>query len=418
MSDPTGAPGTRWAPRFLLIWSGQAFSLFGSALVQFALVWWLTRRTGSAAVLAAASMAGMLPQILLGPFVGTLVDRWDRRLLMIVSDSAIALATLGLAVLFHAGAAEPWMLYAVMAWRSACGAFHHPSMNAAMPLLVPKGQLARVAGLNQTLQGLVSIAAPPTGAFLIGVLPTEAVLLIDVATAAPAVAPLLFVRIPSPPRQGGGEAKATTYFQDLRAGYSYIAGWPGLLAVMLLACLLNFLLTPTGSLLPLLVTRRFGLGPMELGAAQSALGVGMIAGGLLLGAWGGFRKRIVTTLTGVIGLGAGVFAMGLAPASAFGLCLAAAAFMGFMLPVANGPLQAILQAAVRPDMLGRVSSLTGSVSSAMAPLGLIAAAAVAEFLGVRAWYLAAGGLCILIASSAALLPAVMRIEENRRAGAG
>src|SRR5512137_1803557 len=194
--------------RFFIIWAGQAFSLFGSALVQFALVWWLTKSTGSATVLATATLIALLPQVLAGPFVGPLVDRWDRKRIMIVADCAIALVTAGLVALFAAGVIRPWHVYLAALARGLGQTFHFPAMQAATPLLVPKEHLARVAGLNQGLQGAIAVAAPPVGALALGLLPVPAVLAIDIATAAIAVSCLAAVAIPRPEPSAVGAAGA------------------------------------------------------------------------------------------------------------------------------------------------------------------------------------------------------------------
>ena len=187
-----------WAPRFFTIWTGQAFSLFGSQLVQFALIWWLTQKSGSATVLALATLVGMLPQIVLGPFAGAIVDRSNRRMIMIIADTGIALFTLLLIYLFATDQVQIWHVYVVMAIRSLGGAFHYPAMAASTPLMVPEAQLTRISGLNQTLQGLMALIAPPAGAFLLGVLPTQGVLFVDVGTALLAILPLFFINIPQP----------------------------------------------------------------------------------------------------------------------------------------------------------------------------------------------------------------------------
>lgn len=281
-----------WAVRFFSIFTGQAFSLFGSSLVQFALIWYLTEKTGSATVLATASLFGMLPQILLGPIAGTVVDRGNRRLIMIVSDALIAVSTLALAYLFWSGQVQVWHVYLALTIRSAGGAFHYPAMASSTTLLVPKEQLARVAGANQTLQGLVNIVAPPVGALLIAAMPTHNVLLIDVLTALMGITPLLIFSIPQPPRLDATEsAPRASFLQDLGAGFKYMASWPGLLMLGLMATVLNFLLAPTSALTPLLVTKYFGKGALELGSLDSFFGIGMILGGITLGVWGGFNSN-------------------------------------------------------------------------------------------------------------------------------
>jgi MFS transporter, DHA3 family, macrolide efflux protein len=359
----------------------------------------------------------MLPQVLLGPFVGALVDRWNRRIVMIVADGVIALATLVLAGLFFFDVAEIWHIYAILLVRSLGGAFHWPAMQSSTSLMVPKEQLARVAGLQQTLQGLITIVAPPTGAVLIGLLPTQGVLLIDVVTALMAIAPLLFIAVPQPAQSNAANSeKKTTYWQDVRDGFAYVAAWPGLLAIMLMAVLINFLLTPALSLMPLLITKHFELGAIELGLTDSLFGVGMIVGGLLLGIWGGFKRRVATSLTGIIGLGFGIILTGLAPANLFWLALVGMGIAGFMSPITNGPLHAMLQATVRPEMQGRVMSLISSAAIAMTPLSLAVAGPVADLVGIRSWYIFGGVVCIIIGAIGFFVPAIMNIEQNHQSG--
>ena len=153
---------------FIILWSGQAASLFGSQLVQFALIWWLTTTTGSATILAFASLMGLLPQVLLGPFVGVLVDRWNRRMTMLLADALVAAATLGLALLFWAGSVQIWHVFVILFIRALGGAFHWPAIQSSTSLMIPKEFLTRVQGFNQMLQGGLNIASAPLGALLLG----------------------------------------------------------------------------------------------------------------------------------------------------------------------------------------------------------------------------------------------------------
>ena len=149
----------KWLRSFAPIWAGQAFSLLGSNLVQFTLVWWLTEKTGSTVVLATATLVALLPEVLLAPFAGALVDRWNRRRVMMVADGAIALVTLGLVALFLTNAIQPWHIYVAMFLRAVGGGFHFPAFAASSTLMVPERHLARLAGANQALRGMMSIAA-------------------------------------------------------------------------------------------------------------------------------------------------------------------------------------------------------------------------------------------------------------------
>jgi MFS transporter, DHA3 family, macrolide efflux protein len=411
---------TNWKKRFFTIWTGQAFSLFGSSLVGFALIWWLTQTTGSATVLATASLVGMVPQLVLMPLAGVVVDRYDRRLLMMASDTGIAVLTAVLACLFLFGVAQLWHVYVALFFRSALGAFQWPAMQSSTSLMVPEKQLARVAGANQTLQGAMSIVAPMLGALLLSVLPIGGILLIDVVTAMMAVLPLIFIRVPQPKRESapayttsGVAQRAPSMWHDMREGLRYVVAWRGLFLLILGASLINFLFNPAFTLLPILVTKIFNGGALELGWVNSAWGFGVVAGGLTLGVWGGFKKRILTTIMGVLGMGVGTLIMGLSPAPLFVLALFGMLLAGFMNPIANGPLMAIFQANVAPQMQGRVISLISMVAGAMSPLSLLIAGPVSDLLGVRVWYMVAGVGVIAIAVVMLTVPAIMNMEQER-----
>ena len=400
--------------KFFIVWTGQAFSLFGSALVQFALVWWLTKSTGSATVLAMATLVALLPQVLAGPFIGVLVDRWDRKRIMIVADISIALVTAGLVVLFVAGLVRPWHIYLAALARGVGQTFHLPAMQAATSLLVPKEHLARVAGLNQGLQGAISVAAPPLGALALGVLPVPAVLAVDIVTAAIAVSCLAAVAIPRPEPSAAGAAAPGRrgVLADMAAGFRYLWAWPGLILLLGMAAILNFFLLPTQSLLPILVVKHFSGGAMQLSWLQAAMGVGLVAGGIALGAWGGFKRRILTSLLGVSLAGAGIGSIGLIPGGMISAAVALMFVAGAALSLANGPLFAIMQATVAKDMQGRVFTLLGSVGGAMMPVGLAVAGPVADAIGVRPWYIVAGVVTVAMAVAALFVPPLMGIEEQ------
>ncbi len=406
---------SKWQIPFFTVWTGQAFSLFGSNLVQFALVWWLTKTTGSATVLATATLAGILPGIFVGPFAGALVDRWSRRMVMIVADGIIALVTVGLAYLFAAGAVRIWHVYVIMFIRAAAGGFHWPAMQASTSLMVPEKHLSRVAGLNQTLNGAMNIMSPPLGALLLGLLPLQGVLAIDVGTAALAIAALSLVHIPQPQRRPTPAMPAgsrPSLWEDVREGLRYVWCWPGLFAILVMATVLNFLVNPGFSLMPLLVTKHFGGGAMHLAWLESGWGIGVVLGGLILSVWGGFRRRVLTSLTALVAMGTGILAVGLAPSSALWLALGALFFAGLMNPIVNGPLLATVQAAVAPEMQGRVLTVMQSAAMAMSPLGMAIAGPVADLLGVRVWFVIGGAACMLMGIGAFFVPAIVYLEDN------
>mgnify|MGYP005839821051 FL=1 len=402
----------RWAPPFFTIWAGQAASLFGSSLAGFALIWWLTQSTGSATVLATASIAGMLPGILLGPFAGAMVDRWNRRVIMIVADAFVAAVSAWLAIMFLTGAARPWHVYVIMLARSLGGAFHWPAMAASTSLMVPREHLSRVAGLNQSLNGAMNIVAPPIGALLLAVLPIHSIMGIDVATALIATVSLLFVAIPQP-RAARAERQRTTVFRDVADGFRYVSAWRGLCLVLVMATTVNLLMAPAASLIPLLVSRHFGGGAVELGVMNSSWGLGIVAGGLLLTAWGGFRRRIVTTLTGLASMGLAFGAIAAVPARAFPAAVVLSALGGLANPITNGPLDAMLQANVAPEIQGRVFTLVGTFCQIAQPLGLAIAGPLTDLLGLRTWFAIGGLSCVVMSLVGFATPAVLNVEAGR-----
>jgi DHA3 family macrolide efflux protein-like MFS transporter len=415
MENTTHEIGKNWMKKFVPIWSAQLFSLLGSSLVQFALIWWITQQTGSAVYLAMATIVAILPEVLLSPFAGALVDRLNRRYVMIVSDVLIALLTLSLAILFAFDLVQIWHIFVVMFLRSIGSVFHWPAMQASTSLMVPEKHLARVAGINQALRGSLNIIAPPLGALLMSVLKFYQVISVDVITAIIAITPLLFIRIPQPVRADADAALTPKLLlKDVAEGFRYMKNWKGLLYLTFLAAMLNFFLAPAGTLLPLMITQHFKAGVWELSALESSVGIGVVIGGLALGVWGGFKRKIVTSLTGVIGICLGVLVFGLAPANAFWMGLVGMVLLGFMNPIANGPLQAIMQSKVAPEMQGRVMGTTGALCSAMMPLSMLIVAPVAEFLGLRVWYWVGGSLTMLIGLGALFIPSIMALDQSQK----
>jgi len=387
-------------------------SLVGSMAAQFALVWWLTKLTGSATVLATASLVALVPEILLGPVVGALIDRWNRRVVMIVADSLIALASLWLAYLFWTGALEIWHVYVIMLARAVGGGFHWPAMEASTSLMVPKEHLTRVAGLNQTVKGALNIVGAPLGALLMELLPLYGVMLVDVGTAALAIFPLLFVHVPQPVRASKPTAHKPSVWADIREGLLYIKGWSGLVVLIGSAMIFKIALTPAFSLLPLLVSDHFSGSAAQLSALESAIGVGIVIGGLALSVWGGFRKKIYTTLMGMIIFGVGFTALGLTPGGMFWMAVAIMFILGLMLPLIDGPIMAILQGTVAPEIQGRVFTLMVSLLNITTPLSLAVAGPVTDWLGIQMWYVVAGVLCGATGLIGLFIPAIVNIEQN------
>ena len=407
---------SRWKAPFFTIWTGQALSLVGSRIAMFALIWWLTDTTGSATVLALATLFAMLPTIVLGPVAGALVDRWNRKRVMILADGVIALLSLGLAVLFWTGQIQVWHVYVVMLARELGGIFHWPAMQSSTTLMVPEEHLARVSGVNQALNGGVSIIGPAIGALLLSVTTIANVMLLDVTTALLAIVPLFFVFIPQPKVAESDEGQPrASLIADLRAGARYVFAWRGLMLLTGMAMLFKIALTPAFSLLPILVTQHFGGAAPELAGMESLSGVGLIVGGLALGVWGGFKRRILTTLAGVSVIGIALLALGLLPGNMLGVGLGLMFVLGAAAALTDGPLFAVLQGTVAPEMQGRVFMLFISLVTLTSPIGLLIAGPVTDAVGVQVWFLAAGALCLVAGIVAFFVPAIVHVEDYGKA---
>ncbi|WP_255701144.1 MFS transporter [Microbulbifer sp. YPW16] len=409
MTDANLSKRTPPAKPFWLLWSCQALSLLGSQAVQFALIWWLTAETGSAATLATAAVVGLLPQVLLGPLIGTFVDRWDRKYIMLVADGAVALVSAWLAYLYFTDAIGVSHLMVALGLRAIGASFHSAAMTSSTTLMVPASLLSRIQGLNQALQGGAPLLSAPLGALLVAALPMSSILLVDVITALVAITPLVFIRVPQP---ATSQSTDSSFLGDMALGFRYLGKHRGQLYLLCGAAGVNLVAVPAFVLLPLFVISELQGTALQLGWLEMIFGAGSIAGGVLLGIWGGFERRIVTALFGLAAMGIAVISLGLAPAEIFSAALVSMLLVGTGTSLVNGSIHAILQATVPPDYQGRIFTLVASVAGAMTPLGLALAAPVAEVMGVRFWYLAGGVTCLVAAGAATMVRAIMEIETT------
>jgi DHA3 family macrolide efflux protein-like MFS transporter len=400
-----------WARRFYTLWTGQALSLLGSQLVQFAIIWYLTQETNSATTLAIASMMGLLPTVLLSPFIGTWVDRGNRRLFLVAADATVALATLILALLFASGLIQVWHIYVALFIRAVAGGFHQSAFGASVVLLVPKDQLARVQGFNQALHGGLNIISAPLGAYLLEVLSMQGILGIDVSTAILAIVILLFFQIPQPERSSN---VPSTFWQDFAAGFRYIIAWRGLVILLGLVMVINFFYTATEPLTPLLIRNHFSGDASQLGLWLALFALGNIFGGVILGVWGGFKKKVVTAQTGLALMGLTTVIVGLVKSDMFLVAIIANTTMGLLLPIINGSYGATLQSVIVPEMQGRVFAFIMSAAMLVSPIALIIAGPFADKFGIQPWFIIAGISCITMGLAGFFIPDVMSIENKSK----
>jgi DHA3 family macrolide efflux protein-like MFS transporter len=392
------------------MWFSQAFSLIGTVVVEFALAWYLTRETGSATILATAMLVALIPQIVLGPFIGPLVDRWNRKRIMIFADLSIAIVTLGLVLLFLTDTIQIWHIYVAMVLRSIGQTFHFPAVLASVATIVPEKHLTRAAGLNQMLQGVVSIAAPPLGALLMETLPMQGVLAVDIGTAIIAVGFILPLTIPQPERTTLGEK--TSIIGDMMQGFRYLMARRGLTMLMWLFALLGFFTGPAVSLFPMLVNLNLGGDVLKLGWLNAVMGIGNISAGVLLGIWGGFKKRIYMLLLGLLLIGITNVGLGFTSESLFYFILVDSFILGVGITMTDAPFLAIMNSIVAKDMQGRVFTLINSLSGLMIPIGLAIAGPAADYIGIEWIYFICGGAFIIITMLGFFSKPLMELEEH------
>lgn len=400
-----------WKQTFYIIWTGQIFSTLTSSIVGFAIVYWLGVETRSPSVLAYAMIAALLPQALLGPFTGVFVDRWDRKRTMIMADSFIAFCTAILCVMFYLGKVEIWQIYVLLALRSVGSAFHSPAMQASIPLLAPESQLMRIAGVNQIISSVSNIAGPAIAAVLITVMDMTYVLMFDIGGAIIACVSLLFVTIPNPEKKILD--KGQNIFREMKEGLVAIFEKRGLAWLFSFDVLASFFILPVAALFPLMTLDYFGGTTFQMGMVEVAWGVGMLIGGGILG----LRKMklankvILMNLTDII-MGLAFVVSGILPPSGL-IPFFVVTFLGGMAgAIFWGAFTVILQTKIKPEVLGRVFSIYGSLTILPAIPGLVATGFIAETIGLTTIFIIAGIALIGTGISLLSIPSVRELGRS------
>jgi DHA3 family macrolide efflux protein-like MFS transporter len=395
--------------KFFVMWSSQAFSIFGSSVVGFALAWYLAKKTDSATILSTAVIVMLIPGIVLGPFIGPFIDRWDRKKIMIYGDLSSALLTAILAILFFFDAAQLWHIYVIMAGRAIGNAFQGPAMMATFTSIVPEKDLTRAYGYNAMLSGLMNIIAPVAGAFLMEWLPMQGVLSVDIITAVIAIAVLLQLKIPRIERTT--LSVKVNIFRDTVQSLRYVMERRGIKLVVILNTFFNIFTTPMFYLFPLLVTNRLAGDVLKLGWMNSACGIGTILGGALVGVWGGFKKKVHTILLGLFIVSVCSFSLGFTTIELFYFILVIMFILGLGAAVSDSPMPALLNVLIPKDMQGRLFAMFNSLGSLMVPLGLAIAGPFADAAGIEWVYFIGGSVFFVKLLIILFSKSVMHIED-------
>ncbi|MBA4701225.1 MAG: macrolide efflux MFS transporter Mef(A) [Ruminococcus sp.] len=399
-----------WKRKFFTIWTGQAVSLITSAVLQMAIILYITERTGSAMVLSIASLVGFLPYALLGPFIGVLVDRYNRKLIMIGADLIIAAAGAILAIVASYMELPVWMIMVVLFIRSISSAFHSPALSAITPLLVPEEQLTKCAGYSQALQSISYILSPMAAAILYSAWELNAIIALDVVGAVVASITLVFIKIP----ELNIEQKdlGHNFIKEMKDGFLILKADKGLFALLLIGTLYMFVYMPINALYPLITMEYFRGTPIYVSITEVAYASGMLVGGVLLGLLGGYKKRVILITISIFMMGISLAVSGLLPRNGFVLFAVCCLAMGLSVPFYAGVQTSLFQEKIKPEFLGRVFSLTGSIISLAMPVGLILSGLFADKIGVNNWFLISGILIVGIGVACPLVPAVKSLDEK------
>jgi MFS transporter, DHA3 family, macrolide efflux protein len=370
---PTGMPG------FLLVWFGQLISLTGTAMSQFALAYWAWQETGSATALSLTIFFGFGPGVLLAPLAGALVDRASRKLMMMLSDIGAGLASLCVLLLYSNGVLEIWHLYAAALFVGSFQTFQWPAYSAAISTMLEKKDFARANGLLELAQAASAIIAPPLAGLLLGVIGIAGVIGVEVITCVFAVLALALVRVPQPAASNEGTSARGSLWQEMLYGFRYILAHPSLLGLQLVFLFCNLFFAFFAGLVAPMILARSGDDAGALGAVLAAQGIGGVTGGLLMGIWGGPKRRVDGVLLGMAL--SGLFSITLiGVGQSLPIWMVAAFIGGVSTPILNGSNQAIWQAKVPADVQGKVFSARRMIAQLVFPISLLIAGPLADNL--------------------------------------
>lgn len=381
-----------WLKNIILFLSSQTISLFGSSLVQYAMMWHITLTTESGMMMTLYIICGFIPTFILSPMAGVWADRYNRKMLIVLSDGLIALATLIMAILFLMGFDSIWLLFVMAAVRAFGSGVQMPAVGAILPQIVPSDKLTKVNGANGSIQAIIMFLSPMASAALLGVTTIEAIFFIDVVTAAIAIFTLLFfLKIPT--HKKASAEQSTSYWSDFKLGIEYVRDHNFLKSFFFFFAVLFVLLAPASFLTPLQVTRNYGEDLWRLSAIEIAFSIGMMFGGMLIASWGGFANRIKTIAFSSIVIGICTIGLGLAPN--FWLYLGFMGLFGLVIPSFNTPANVLLQEKVAEEYLGRVFGVMGMISTSMMPLGMLIFGPLADVFKIE-WLLIGTGILVMI----------------------
>jgi MFS transporter, DHA3 family, macrolide efflux protein len=411
-AESESMPG--WKKKVAVFLVGQTITTFGSLLVQYALLWHLTLTTKSGVVLALAAVFGFLPQAIVSIFAGVWADRVNRKVMIIVSDSTIALATLVLAFFMLSGVDDLWLVFLVMAVRSVGAGIQMPAISALIPQIVPTDKLMRVNGINSSVQSSLLIIGPVAAAGIYSTVSLAAILFVDVVTAVIGLSLLATIAVPTLSRAASNDKPS--YFTDLKEGLSYIFSHDLVRWVMVIYSIVFLLVVAPSNLSPLMLVRTFGSDVWLLTILELSFGIGMVAGGALMAIFASKMDRLGMMVGTSILFGVLAVVMGFTT----NLILFYSLFflIGLAVPAFSTSSMTLLQETVEPERQGRVFGFVGIVMAVAMPIGMAVLGPLADIVSVEILLIATGAITVLIAVVAVLLPAGKRAIAAAHASTG
>jgi MFS transporter, DHA3 family, macrolide efflux protein len=385
---------TNWKKNTIFFVAGQTLSLFGTLLVQYAILWHITLKTQSGMMMTVFTIAGFLPMFFISPFAGVWADRFNRKNIINIADGSIAVVSLIVAVFLLFGFDPIVILLICAVVRSLGQGSQIPAVSALIPQLVPQENLTKVNGILSSIQAGTTLAAPMVSGALMTFAPLEILFFVDVVTAGLSISILVFlVKVPAMEKQDDGK-KRIEYFNDLKEGFIYIKEHGYILRLILLTSVFMICVSPSALLTPLQVIRDFGTEVWRLTAIEITFSVGMMAGGLIIGAWGGFKNRIFTAALAIALYGLGVIALGLV--NNFFVYIAIFAGIGIAMPLFNTPIVVLFQSTVESAFMGRVFSVFTMASSVLMPLGMLVFGPVSDIVPIDVLLIGTGIVITLL----------------------
>jgi DHA3 family macrolide efflux protein-like MFS transporter len=383
-----------WKKNITLFLASQTISLFGSMLVQYAITWYITLKTQSGVMMTVSIICGFLPTFFLSPFAGVWADRYSRKVLIILSDTMIAMATLVLAILFYMGYEAVWLLFVISAIRALGSGIQTPAVGAFLPQLVPEDKLTKVNATNSSIQSVITLVSPMISGALLTMATIETIFFIDIITAAIAVLILLlFLHVPAHAK--ALNEQTMSYFSDMRQGFAYIKNHGFVRTIFSFIAIYFILIAPVAFLTPLLVARSFGEDVWRLTAISVVYSVGMMVGGVIVALWRGFKNKVHSMALSILIIGGCTFVLGIT--SVFWTYLFFMGLIGIAMPFFNTPFTVLLQEKVEGDFLGRVFGVLVMISSITMPLAMLVYGPIADIMKIE-WLLIGTGLLMLAQS--------------------